>query len=269
MSHILDSGMKFNCLSEIVERASGKSIDATMLENDLKTLIPKDANNQLLVDTNITEKGLRTAIYVTDGNYIKASADKVAAWVQNNTNSLKDNFFIKDVELFRGYLYLYLLAHEVEHSYQKHIALGNVNLTNPVIQGAYYHILKHFKKDNSIFPKPISKTRKALKLYNYRKRENEYVLERNASLEGYDLLYRLANNYQNEEMARAFYCCRTLYCKLGYHNSPNGSFAETYQAMSMSKKYAEIIGEKIFSEEEAVRYGLPVSEETRQKILTL
>lgn len=269
MSHILDNKMKFSCLSEIVERASSKSIDTTMLENDLKTLIPKDVNNQLLVDTNITEKGLRTAIYIVDRNCIKASADKVEAWVQSNTDSLKNKFFIKDVELFRGYLYLNLLVHEVEHSYQEHIALGNVNLTNPVIQGAYYHILKYFKKDNSIFPKPISKTRKALKLYNYRKRENEYVLERNASLEGYDLLYRLANNYKNEEMARAFYCCRTLYCKLGYHDSPKGSFAETYQAMLMAKKYDEVIGGKLFPEEEAVRYGLPVSEETRQKILTL
>lgn len=269
MSHILDNGMKFNCLSEIVERASGKSIDTTMLENDLKKLIPKSENSQLLVNTDITKNGLRTAIYIIDRNCIKVSANKAEVWVQNNTNSLKDNFFIKDVELFRGYQYLYLLAHEVEHSYQKQIALGNVNLTNPVIQGAYYHILRHFKKDNSFFPNPISKAQKALKLYNYRKKENEYVLERNASLEGYDLLYRLANNCQNEEMAKAFYCCRTLYCKLGYHNSLNGSFAETYQAMFMEKKYAEIIDEKIFPEEEAVRYGLPVSEETRQKILTL
>lgn len=269
MSHILDNEMNFNCLSEITERASGKSIDKTMLENDLKALIPKNEKGQLLVNTYITKTGFRTAVYVIDGNYIKASAEKVEAWVQSNTNSLKENFFIKDVELFRGYLYLYLLAHEVEHSYQKQITLGYANLANPVIQGAYYHILRQFKKDNSFFPKPISKTQKAIRLYNYRKKENEYVLERNASLEGYDLLYRLANYCQNEELARAFYCCRTLYCKLGYHDSPKGSFAETYQAMLMTKKYEEIIGEKIFSEEEAVRYGLPVSEETRQKILTL
>lgn len=269
MSHILDSKVSFEELKVIAERASIESIGTSMLQSDLKTILPKDSKGNFLVETTIHKTGLYTAMYVPDGNYIKLNANRVESWVQNNANKLKDNFFIKNVKLFRGYLYLYLLAHEVEHSYQKQIALGYVNLNNPVIQGAYYHLLRQFKKDNSLFPKPISRTKKAIRLYNYRKKENEYVLERNAMLEGYDLLYRLANHYHNEELSRAFYCCRAFCCKIGYHNNPRGSFAETYQAMLMLQKYERIIEEKNFSEEEAVRYGLPVSEETRQKILTL
>lgn len=269
MSHIIDRGVELHNLLTIVEKASGKSIDVTMLEEDLSLLIPKDESNKSLVSTNIKQNGIKTAVYVIEGNYIKVSSKRVEKWVQENTNSLKDSFFIKDTDLFRGYLYLYLLAHEVEHSYQNLISLGYIVLDNPTIQKAYYHILEQFIRQDYIIPRPIKETKKRLAMFRYRLKENSYVLERNASLEGYDLLYRLAKHFQNQEMLAAFSCCRALYCKLGYHDNTEGSFDETYQAMFMKNKYKEIIGENTFDSEEAIRYGLPVSEEVRQKVLTL
>lgn len=268
MSHILDRGIEFDTLKSIVETASSKSVSVPMLEENLNELIPKE-KSKALVNTEIKENGIGTAMYVPQGNYIKASAKKVEKWLEENTDSLKDAFFIKDVELFRGYLYLYCLSHEVEHAYQELIAYGNIELNNPTIQKAYYHILRQFIRSNNIIPRPIKETRHRLALFRYRLKENSYVLERNASLEGYDLLYRLANYSNNQEMANPFYCCRSLYCKLGYHYNTEGSFAETYQAMLMKRKYKEIFQKKDYDPEEAVHYGLPVSEETRQKILTL
>lgn len=269
MSHILDNKVDFSSLKKVVEGASTKSIDVATIENDLEIIIPKDTNGKKLVSSDIRENGFITAAYIPEGNYLKMASNKVEAWVQNNINNLKENFFIKNVELFRGYIYLYLLAHEVEHSYQKQIALGKINVNNSIVQGAYYHIFRQLKKENSLFPRHISEIKKLIAKTNYRKKENEYVLERNASLEGYDLAYRLANHYQNAEMIRAFYCLRCFICKLGYKSSTEGSFSETYRAMLMQDKFDKIIANDTLDAEEVVRYGLPVTEETRQKVLSL
>ena len=60
---------------------------------------------------------------------------------------------------------------------------------------------------------------------------------------------------------------KNTYLKCGYINSSIGSIEETYRKILMYSKYKKFFNEINLCEEEKVRYGFSISEETRKKLI--
>ena len=56
--------------------------------------------------------------------------------------------------------------------------------------------------------------------------------------------------------------------KLGYINSNIGSIEETYRKTLMYRKYKKIYEDLEISDDERIRFGFNISDETRNKLLS-
>ena len=58
-----------------------------------------------------------------------------------------------------------------------------------------------------------------------------------------------------------------IYLRAGYLGDNNGSFEETYKTIHMMNKYKKLDTNYDLDEDTKLRYGLPVSEDTKKMIL--
>jgi hypothetical protein len=221
----------------------------------------------------ITERGTRRMAFYPQHDAIIGAYSFLEKWSDRNADCFDDFSEIKDKELFKMYLKLYALSHEVEHGYQKGIAAGVVNCGTHEVTEGYKTILDLFSKDDSILPHPIRDMRRHISLLAYKKNENLFVLERNANVDSYEFIAQLASAMGDEEIYKGFDMARRTFLKAGYIEDNMGSFYETYKKTFMLDKYKKIFGNQSYLEllddYEKVRLGLPVLEEVRQDVLKL
>jgi len=155
-----------------------------------------------------------------------------------------------------AYFLLGIIAHEVEHACQDLIGDKKILAPNICIAEAY-------KELNDIF---INENKKEI-LKVYYKNCNHLLLERNAQIEGFDLVKQCAK-YSNQKIIYNLYdkWSKTwLIC--GYHCDNKGSIYETYNCLGFKDKCAKYNFEENINEKERIRYGLPILNETREKLL--
>lgn len=235
-------------------------------EQALKTLLPND-NEKTLVNYTILEKGYSAALFRPHKEEIVMSIDKMKKWLDDNANDLKEVYNIDNVNQFKIFLSLFAIDHEIEHANQFLISKDLITAPNTLIANGYKGILELFNKDNSIIPRPIKNTRKDLSLMLYRIKQYNYILERNANVESANLLTQLALYLDNENIFNIFNNLKTQFLKIGYTKSNMGCLEETYRSILMYDKYKKFDKNLVLCEEDKVRYGFNISNETKVKVL--
>lgn len=268
MSNILKRQNDLIVLSDIINYVNRNELSESYLEEVLKLLIPNN-NGNYLIYYNVNYKGSTTAIFVPQSMCIKVSLDKINKWLEFNKKDLVEFYKISDDNTLKGFLFLFMITHEIEHSYQYLMGEGIINAPNKIIQCGYKGIFDLLLPDSYIIPRPIKETRKIIALILYKIKQNFFILERNANIECTDLLCQLASYMKREDIFKMFNCMRNSFMRIGYKENSMGSLDETYKKILLYDRYKKFYENVNTTEEEKVRYGLCISEQTRQKILRI
>lgn len=257
---------KLLVIKEYIKYALKNGLDNVFFEQVLKELLPNN-NGDLLIDYRVLEKGYMTALFRPHQREVLVSVNKMNEWLDKNCDDLRKMYKIDDLNEFRIFLSLFVVAHEIEHAKQFFIGNGEEEAPNILVKKGYEGIFDLFYKDESIFPRPIKDTRRKISLMLYKMKENNYILERNANVEGADYLTQLALYMNKENIFNVFNDLKTNFLKLGYVESNMGCLEETYRNILMYDKYKKIYKDLEICCEDRIRYGLSISDDTRIKIL--
>lgn len=150
--------------------------------------------------------------------------------------------------------------HELEHSYQACISKGVVITPSILLQSCYNLFFK--SKDEFTSLSLDEKTRCIIQELIYGVRNKGlFALERNANLESFDLIYRLASLESNEDMIKLFEELRMFTALIGYNHNGPGVLVHTAKSLLQYDKLRGFEEIETFSFEEKVRYGMPISDE--------
>jgi len=266
MSNIIKKSNDLIVLNDIITYVNKNKLSKSYLEEVIKLLIPNN-NGKYLINYNIKEQGGVTAIFSPKFRCITASLNKIENWLELNIKDLAEFYKINNDDTLRSFLFLFIITHEIEHSYQYLIGENIIDSPSKIIQCGYKGIFDLLKSNKYIIPRPIKETRRIISLVLYKLKENFFILERNANIESTDLLSQLALYMDREDIFKMFESMRNSLLTIGYIENSMGSLAETYKKLFMYDKYKKFYEEVNMTEEDKVRYGLSISEQTRQKIL--
>lgn len=267
MSNIIKDKNDLILLKDIISYLNINDISKNYLDEILKFLIPKD-NGNLLVNYNIKEKGNITAAFIPKMEIIMISINEMDKWLNKSIYYLKEEFNVSDTKILRSYLTLFIITHEIEHSCQYLMGKGKIQPPHKFIENCYKELFEMLAPKDFIIPRPIKDTRRIISLVLYKAKQNFHVLERNANVECTDLLCKCALNMKREDMYEVFNSLKNDFMKFGYIKSTMGSFEETYKNILMYDRYKKIYKDINITEEDKVRYGLNITEETRKKVLS-
>ena len=267
MSNIIKNDNDLDCVIKFINGVYNNGLEKESLEELLNSLIPK-SNGKSIINYRLTNQKSFTALFEPLTQTIEISFDRLNNWLKNNIKDFEKHYKIDDIRMFYAYLALFVITHEIEHSYQ--YLLGNGLVEGNKTMSLYYKYLENlFQKDESLFPNTIKRFKRVLSLLLYKAQENKYILERNANIEALDLLCQCAIKMNRQDMFDIFNGMRNLFLKQGYYDSNKGNIEETYRNILMYHKYKKVKVDQSLDENERVRYGLPINEETRSKILKL
>lgn len=248
---------QLDCLSEDV------------LEDILKNILPKNGDGKVLIKYRLPKKFGTAGKFIPSGAFLEVNVSKLNDWLKMNTDSLAEYYNIHERELLRKYLILFVLTHEIEHSYQYLIAKEKLEAPCKLVQQGYNSLLDLMEKKDYILPRPILLVRRAVSLSCYKAHENEFVLERNANIEGLDLLCKLSFKLNHLQINQMFKDMFNIFAYAGYHDDCFGSFNQTYKNIHMYDKYCKFDFDFELSLDERVRFGLEIDEKTRNELKLL
>ena len=269
MSHIIRSNDDLLMVNEVFEMLSKDKIKSSLLEEVVKMLLPKDNEGNLLVGYELSDKNGGFNRYSLSDNCLRLSVDEMYKWVDINGDVFVKQFGVNEIDLFRDYVMLLILVHEIEHSYQYLMAYDKVDAPCSVVSGGYRLIIDTLCGYGYDQMGIVDKVRNRVAFNRYNKNDGRYVIERNANVEAFDLLQQLAILNEHKEMEQVFNVFRNLMGIWGYRYNNRGSFEETCRDMMIIKEFNNLDHSYELSQIERFRYGLPISKESRDKIKIL
>ena len=267
MSHIIKNSDTLVFLKEMEKDILNHGINLDIYLAIIKELLPKNEKNELLVSYRINTKGMKPAFFNPNNNCIYLNINAINTWLKDNLNDLTQLYNVKDTKTFSIYLFYLAITHEIEHSYQYLMAYNIIPASVDLISLGYKGLFDFMISKQYIIPRPIKETRSLISRILYNIKANELLLERNAQIESTDLLVKYAQFNNRDDQYRIFQNMNAIYNTIGYYDSNNGSLEETYKKILMFDKYKKFYEDVDMSEEDRVRYGLNICEETRQNIL--
>ena len=251
-------------LSEYLKYIQVTKIDKDLLSEILEFLLPKK-DNKLLVNYEIesSSEEKNAACYVPLYNTIYVRIEQLIEWIEVNYKDFCDVGNIDD-ELIKSYLLLYLLVHEIEHSYQGLVRLSKVEIPCNIVGVGYSTFMGLLISSNGFY-NPIKSTIRNIRLSKYYKNEQYYVLERNANLEASIAMLSLAKYTENPELTRIFLEISRAYSLLGYEVGTSGCMLNTFRDLLYSNIYKRTNKDDI-KDEYRVRFGLEISKEKRNEL---
>lgn len=257
----------YDCLCLI--RHAG--VNADTIEFILDLLVPKNQDGDSMVNISIKDTSLKNAAsFIPQTKVIHVSMDKVDNWLKDNAQEMAYEFEYNNVNNFKNYLLLFMITHEIEHSKQYFIGLGDIEHESINVKNGYkllFEMITRNIKPGVVNPKYIKRVRRMVSLMIYDKYHDSFILERNANIEACDKMLSIALLEEDVKMYNAFVKMRELFMKQGYINSCKGSLHETFKCIKMFDKYNELYMEEKFDEIDNIRYGLPIKDETRRLLL--
>jgi len=266
MSNIIKQQNDLIILSDIIKYVSHHDLSEDYIAEILKCIIPS-INGETLIGYQVKEKGIETALFDSKYGCIRANLNQINNWLAKNTNDFEKNYHFQDTNILKAYLFIFMITHEIEHSYQYLMAKGVVDAPCKMIQSGYQKIFALFNRNSSIIPRPIKETRELISYLLYKFNENFFILERNANVEATDLLSQLAVFTGRDDIYNIFNEMNEQFTLIGYFEDSRGSLKETYQKILLYDKYKKFFEQPKMSEEAKMRYGLTITEDTRHKIL--
>lgn len=254
MSHIIKSDKDIENVDKQLILLQERGFNAEVLEEILKGFIPK--NDRFQVETYIDDFCDEVAFF-PEYKRIQISPTYLQNYIFRLIDSIGDkNCNFNQDELFRYYV-IFVLAHEVEHVYQYLIGYNYIDYPYNLVKEIYGNLIFLDKKINSIHRQLlVNKINKA-----------SLVFERNANVEAYDLLCKLAEYENNLSIKRFFDNQLSYYLKLGYTQHCNGTVEQTYNELLLMFLYKSLPKGENIPVDIRLRYGLPVDKEIRKKLL--
>lgn len=236
------------------------------VDDVIKELLPKK-EGRLLINYNIKDKGFDIAKFIPKIRSINLCMNQVNKWLDENVAGIAKIYNENDISALRNYMFIYVLTHEISHSYQYLISRGEIDSPNKVLKDAYSGLFDILNPKEYIIPRPIKQTRRYISLALYKHNENFYLLERNANIESTNLVSRVALYNDREDMYLIFKRMENTWLRCGYMDTGMGSIEETYRKILMYDKYKKFYSEINIPVEEKIKYGFNISEEAIQKVL--
>ena len=263
MSHIVKNNDDLMLIKDIFNEVKGSEVDVCLLEEVVINLLPKDREGNLFSGYEIYDVDGGLSRFSLSDNILILSIDEMKKWLDVNLLNLVERFGVYDVDLFKEYMFLLIIIHEIEHSYQYLMAYGLIDAPCEVISSGYRLIIDTILNKDKNSLKHFSN---AISYYLYNKNDGGYVIERNANVEAFDLLQNLALINNHDELANVFNRMRNLVGILGYIDDNRGSFDETFRKIKKYNEYKKLNHNFQLSDIDKFRYGLPISKEFRGKI---
>lgn len=211
--------------------------------------------------------GLSTAAFNPNYKLISVNVKNIMSWLDEMSKTYTGNFQINDLELLKAYLVVYMYRHEIEHTNQYCIAYGLKKPNYDYKQQVFHDVMSVLISKDYIIPRPITFVVDTARFILYKRNAYNYILERNASVEGYDLASLIAYNAGDKEMFDCMIDSRNIMMMQGYMENGNGTLLETYQGMKMMSKYRKLGIPDDIPLVEKVREGLTISEDERKLVL--
>ena len=252
MSHIVKSEDTYYMLSDAIYDVEKYGISTSLIMYLMDELMPK----QYMIDYHVvaSKYGEGETSFNLSKKKVEIYSGKTKGWVNCCTNILIDEFNIKDRKVLQGYHLIQVLAHEIEHAYQYLFGLEIFEPPYSAIGMAYCDIynMLDIGYDKS-------------KVDYYFKHFRWLLLERNAQIESTDLILNLAYFNSRQDIYDAYSDLVADWIILGYRENTEGNILETYRELGLNASKLDINIKA--SEDEKVRYGFPILEETREEVL--
>jgi len=259
MSHIIKTDQDIVKVSQLLEKLRSNGYKDNVIEEILNTIIPQ---NKKLPITVVLGSSQRPAFFDEEKQKIEISLEELKKYINNQMNSLYKLHPNLEKEIFYNHILL-TLVHEVEHYYQSLIE-------NEYVDFPYKIVVDSYKNLKSLdIPKNLNTVIALIKIKRFCNYSNkpDSLLERNANVEAYDLLVKVAKYEENEEMLKILNNLLSFQLSLGYKGLYNGSIEKTYSKKGLISIYNSFNHNEIIPIEDKVRYGLPIDSETRKKVL--
>lgn len=263
MSHIIKSDEDIVTMSKNIDILRTKEYSKDIIYQMLLQIIPTNEKYQVVPEVNSTGytayfSGYEKKIHV---NYeaVKKYVEEAIKWIVEQYPSLEN----QKNDIF-AYMTFFVLSHEVEHVYQ-HL-IGEEFIDNPylLVKQAYKNISNYCFKDNmnGIWIDIL------IERYKRQKDRATFVLERNANVEVYEMLSRIAT-YENNPNLHLFLNNQYLwYSVCGYLKMRNnGPFEESYRNIWRHRQYKSFDFTEDIPFEDRIRYGLPIENDKRKELL--
>ena len=167
MSNIIKNKDTLLLLKDIINNYDKDNLSKTYIEEILKELIPgKDGN--LLIKYKVKDNGISIAKFIPEYESININISKVNEWLDNNTNSFLKETDSCDHDTLRRYLFLFMITHEIEHSYQYLMGKGIISSPNDILKNAYHGLFDLMASKDFIIPRPIIQTRRIISRILYK-----------------------------------------------------------------------------------------------------
>lgn len=261
MSYIANSKNELMIVKDIFNEIRKDRVNVDLLEEIVIELLPKDNNGDILVGYKLSECNGGISSFYLSNNYLNLSIDNMYEWIDSNVFVSVRDFNIKDIDLFKVYMFLYVICHEIEHSYQYLMAYDVIEGPCELVSSGYKLIIDTLICRNYDKLGKLKIFRNMISHYLYYKNSYRYVIERNANVEAFDLLQKLAIENNHDELAIVFNNMRNSFAMWGYMNNNKGCFYDTCNNMLLGYEYKRLNHNYELSDIDRFRYGLDVSSE--------
>lgn len=270
MGNVIRNTLEYDYLCKLVLDIRDNGFDKEKLENILENILPRDKDGNMLLKYRVSDKGVHTAIFIPQYEVVEVSIKRLNGWLDINTKDLAEMYEIEDKDLLRSYLVLMVLMHEVEHANQYLISLGKVEAPCIAIKDAYSILFDLMKRKDYILPRPIKQVRRAVSVISYKRRENEFLLERNAQFDSLGTLSNIAFYNKDMDIRGLLLDMRSVFATAGYSKNTDGTLINTFIDIFMKDKLKKINHDyEDMDMMDRYRLGLPVDQHTRERILAL
>lgn len=237
-------------------------INNDVLKFVVPNLLPRDEKGNLLVNLDIIENKNGSISYVPSTNTITLSSYHINEWLNNNLDFLCTKINTNDSKRVRNYLVLFMISHEIEHSYQYLMAEDMIECKSNNLKFCYkvlYDFITGYKKF-SIIKRKYNESRFA----TYDNNHDNFILERNANIEACDKIMKLALINREVDIYAEFNLLRLKFMQIGYDGLYNGSLEETLMSMRLYELYERLSVVEELDTIDKIRFGLPVDDESKK-----
>lgn len=207
-----------------------------------------------------------SAAFNPNFGFISVNIKRLNTWLDNMVSYYSKAYDFKDLDLLRAYFVLYVYRHEIEHTNQYCIGVGLREPKFDFQRDVYHDIYNVMISKHYIIPRPITLGIEFTRFMLYRKNAYNYILERNASLEGYDITASVAME-DDQDIFRSMIDSSKIMTLTGYLNDNKGCIFHTYEGMLMLRKYNKLNIPNDLSLTDRIREGLSIEEDERQMLL--
>ena len=198
---------------------------------------------------------------------INIDLNRVDKWANDITQTASLIFDIDDLELAKAYFIVQMYRHELEHVNEYLIATDQKAVDYEFLKQVYrdvfdFLIIKERKGRFSL----LSTIKDSRKLSLYKKNAYNYILERNADIESYDYLSKVAMDSGDSSIKQLMISCRNTSMLIGYTEDESGCIKKTYEGLHMESKYGSLYFPSL-SMMDKVRYGLELEGEERKTLI--